>query len=256
MLKILKFIYSIWVVITFIFLTFPTILGYLLLKLVPYEKQIRGVYVLNRCLVFVWSTISGFRYKISGLQHIEKDQTYVVVINHVNAADMIATAYGLRVPAKPLVKKELLLIPGLGQLFGLSCLPIDRSSKKARHDSKVRLLEDLKRNISVLIFPEGTRNRSHQPLLPFYDGAFELAIEAQVPILPVVLTNIRKINRVGTLLVQPGTLEITHLTPIKTMGISLHQLEELKQKTYEAMQQFILRHDSFFNKQKTDNTSA
>jgi 1-acyl-sn-glycerol-3-phosphate acyltransferase len=254
--KILQFMFSIWVVLTFMLLTLPMLTGYLFLKFVPYRHQIKGVYIVNRTFLFIWSVLTGYRYKISGLENIDKDQTYVVVINHVNAADMIATAYGQRVPAKPLVKRELTLIPGLGQLFSLMCLPMDRSSKAARYNSKLKMLSDLKQGISVLIYPEGTRNRTKGPLIPFYDGAFELAIEAQVPILPVVLTNIRKINRVDTLLVQPGTLEITHLTPIKTTGLSSSAVESLKQQTYSVMEDFLLQNDSYFKTQTQDRKSA
>ena len=245
-MNILKFFYSIWTVVSFLLLTIPMMMGYLLLKLVPYRKQINGVYIINRSAIFIWSVLTGMRYKIRGLEHIDKNQTYVVVVNHVNAADMMATAYGQRVPAKPLVKKELTLIPGLGQLFSLMCLPVDRSSKEARYQSKVRMLNELKQGISVLIFPEGTRNRTTDPLIPFFDGAFELAIEAQVPVLPVVLTNIRKINRVDTLLVQPGTLEIAHLSPIKTTGLSIDQLQTLKEQTFNAMRTYLLQHDAYF----------
>jgi 1-acyl-sn-glycerol-3-phosphate acyltransferase len=246
MLKPLKFVYSIWTVVSFLLLTIPMMIGYLLLKLIPYQKQINGVYIINRTAIFIWSVVVGMRYKIRGLENIDKQQTYVVVINHINAADMMATAYGQRVNAKPLVKRELTLVPGLGQLFTLMCLPVDRSSKEARNASKVRMLNELKQGISVLIFPEGTRNRTKEPLLPFYDGAFELAIDAQVPILPVVLTNIHKINKVDTLLIQPGTMEITHLAPIKTTGLSIHQLDALKQQTSDVMKDYLLQHDAYF----------
>ena len=247
MLKVLKCIYSIFTVLSFLILTIPMVVGYLLLKLVPYKKQINGVYVINRTSIFIWSVMVGMRYRISGLEHIDKNQTYVVVVNHVNAIDMMAVAYGERVPAKPLVKKELTLIPGLGQLFTLMCLPVDRSSKEARNKSKVRMLSELKQGISVLIFPEGTRNRSKNPLMPFFDGAFELAIEAQVPIMPVVLTNIRKMNKVDTLLVQPGTMEITHLPPINTKGLKPEQIQVLKQEVCNKMTAYILANDSYFN---------
>ena len=125
MLKPLKFVYSIWTVVSFLLLTIPMMIGYLLLKLIPYQKQINGVYVINRTAIFIWSIMVGMRYKIRGLENIDKQQTYVVVINHINAADMMATAYGQRVNAKPLVKRELTLVPGLGQLFTLMCLPLD-----------------------------------------------------------------------------------------------------------------------------------
>lgn len=245
---ILKSIYSIWCVVIFLLLTIPMLIGYLFLKLfIPYQKQINGVYIINRAAIFIWSVLTGMRYKINGLEYLQKKHTYIVVVNHVNAADMMAVAYGQRVPAKPLVKKELTLIPGLGQLFSLMCLPFDRKDKVARYNSKVRMLQELKQGISVLIFPEGTRNRSNNPLLPFYDGAFELAIEAQVPILPVVLTNIRKLNEVDTLLIQPGVMELTHLAPIFPYKFTLSQLEQLKQQTFDAMQNYILKNDTYFN---------
>ncbi len=244
---ILRFFYSIWIVVSFLLLTLPMLIGYLFVKLLPYKSQIKGVYAVNRSFLFIWSVFSGLRYRINGLENIDKNQTYVVVVNHVNAADLIAVAYGQRVPAKPLVKKELTLIPGLGQLFSLACLPLDRSSKLARFESKQKMLADLKQGISVLIFPEGTRNRSNDPLLPFHDGAFEIAIDADVPVLPVVLTNIRKINRVDTLLVQPGILELTHLPPIKASNSSL-DVVSLKKVVFDNMKNYIESQDDFFNR--------
>lgn len=253
MLKILKFFYSVWTVVSFMLLTIPMMIGYILLKLIPYKYQINGVFIINRTALFIWSVLVGMRYKIRGLENIEKNQTYVAVVNHVNAADMMAVAYGMRVNAKPLIKKELTMIPFLGQMFVLMCLPVDRSSKEARHTSKVRMLNELKQGISVVIFPEGTRNRTEQPLIPFFDGAFELAIDAQVPIIPVVLTNIRKINRVDTLLVRPGTLEITHLKPISTTGFTQKDVGELKDIVYKKMEKYLLENDSYFIEKKLNS---
>lgn len=247
--KIILFFYSIWNVISFMTLTIPMMIGYVLLKLIPYRKQIIGVFVINRTALFIWSVLVGMRYKIRGIENVQKGQTYIVVVNHVNAADMMAVAYGMRVCAKPLIKKELTYIPALGQMFTLMCLPVDRSSKEARHASKVRMLNDLKQGISVVIFPEGTRNRTKDPLIPFFDGAFELAIDAQVPIMPVVLTNIRKINRVDTLLVRPGTLEITHLPAVATAGLTQDGLAELKDTVYKNMEKYLLENDSYFKDQ-------
>ena len=167
MLEVLKLIYSVWVILTFMIMAIPLWICYVFIKLIPYKKQINAVYIVNRTFVFLWSIVVGMRYKINGLQNINRNQTYVVVMNHQNMADMIACAFGLRNPSKPLIKKELLFIPILGQLFGLACLPMDRSSKTARRESKLRLLSDLKQGISVIIFPEGTRNRTANPLIPF-----------------------------------------------------------------------------------------
>jgi 1-acyl-sn-glycerol-3-phosphate acyltransferase len=246
MLKALKFLYSVWIVTWFFIITVPMLITFLFIKFLPYEKQIHGVYIVNRSYLFLWSIFSGFRYKIYGLEHIDRNKTYVVVGNHLNAADMIALAYGQRVPAKPLVKKELQHIPILGQIFALSCLPVDRSSKEGRKASKVRMLSDLKKGISILILPEGTRNRTPDPLKSFYNGAFELAIEAGVPILPVVMTNIRKINKVDTLLIQPGVIEVHHLPEVSTANLTLDDMETLKNKVHGIMWQFLLENDDNF----------
>ncbi len=245
-LKILRFFYSIWNVASFLILTIPMMFGYLLLKFVPYPKQIVGVYYINRFFIFIWSAFVGFRYKIKGLENIDKNQTYIVVANHVNASDLMAISYGLRVYAKPLIKKELTYVPGLGQLFSLMCIPVDRSSKEARHQSKMRMLDDLKKGISIFLFPEGTRNRTKQPLLPFYDGAFELSIESKLPILPVMLTNLRKINRVDTLLLQPGILEVTHLPPIYPKDYTLEKMEAYKNEVRNIMEKFLIENDTYF----------
>ena len=61
MLKPLKFVYSIWTVVSFLLLTIPMMIGYLLLKLIPYQKQINGVYVINRTAIFIWSVVVGMK---------------------------------------------------------------------------------------------------------------------------------------------------------------------------------------------------
>lgn len=248
MFHLLKYIYGIWLAITFVLTTFPMLICYLFLFLVPYRYQIVGVYYINRTFMYTWSFFVGLFYKIKGTENIDKKQTYIVVSNHVNTIDLASISTGLRVYAKPLVKKELTKIPGVGQLFSLMCLTVDRSSKESRHASMVKMLSDLKQGISIFIFPEGTRNRTNQPLLPFYDGAFELAIEAQVPILPAIQLNIRKLNPGNTWMFRPGVIELVHLPSIPTNGLTMDNLQELKAKVHAIMSDFILKNDEDFKK--------
>jgi len=246
MLKVLKYIYGIWLAVTFVLITFPMVICYLFMFLAPYRYQIVGVYFINRSFLFIWSIIVGLFYKIKGKENIEKNQTYIVVSNHINTIDLASISYGLRVYAKPLVKKELTKIPGVGQLFSLMCLTVDRSNKESRHASKVKMLSDLKKGISIFIFPEGTRNRTAQPLLPFFDGAFELAIEAQVPILPAIQLNTRKLNPNNTWMFRPGIIELVHLPSISTIGLTMDNMQELKAKVHKIMSDFIVNHDKDF----------
>lgn len=246
MLRILKYIYGVWLAVTFILTTFPMVICYLFMFLVPYKYQIVGVYFINRFFLFIWSVLVGLFYKIEGKENIDKNQTYIVVSNHVNTIDLTAISFGLRVYAKPLVKKELTKIPGVGQLFSLMCLTVDRSDKESRHASKVKMLSDLMKGISIFIFPEGTRNRTEKPLLPFYDGAFEIAIDAQVPILPVIQLNTRKLNQDNTWMFRPGIIEVVHLPSVPTAGLTMDNIQELKAKVHQIMSDFIVKHDKDF----------
>ena len=247
MFQLLKYIYGFWLACTFLLTTFAMLFCYLFLFLIPYRYQIIGVYYVNRIFIYTWSFFVGYFYNIKGNENIKKNLTFVVVSNHINIIDVISISVGLRVYAKPLVKKELIKIPGIGQLFSLMCLTVDRSNKESRHASMVKMLSDLKQGISIFIFPEGTRNRSNLPLLPFYDGAFELAIKAQVPILPVIQLNTRKLNPNNTLMFRPGIIELVHLPSIPTIGLTMDNLQELKAKVHAIMSEFILKNDENFN---------
>ena len=247
MLRFLYTLYSIWLAVSFFLMTPFMLFFFILCKIfVPYKHQIKVVYYINRTFFFFWSAFTAIRYKIKGIEYVDKKQTYICVLNHTNSADMIAAAYGGRVYAKPLIKRELTLIPFLGQIFKLSCIAVDRSSSEARKQSKENMLSDLNKGISMLIFPEGTRNRTGKPLKEFFDGAFDIAVSANLPVIPMVFTNIKKINPRHDLVFKPETLEVNHLEPIFPDGNDELAVQTLKEKTFKAMWNFLVMHDEGF----------
>ncbi len=243
----LRLPYSLYIVIAFFALLPAQILVYIFIKLLSsYPNQIRWVHKANRILFITWSSLSFFRYKIRGLEHIDPNQTYIVICNHNNNADIVASAYGIQVPSKPLVKKELLKIPLLGQLFAMASVPVDRGSDSGRKRSMDIMRSELKQDISLIIFPEGTRNRTPQPLKAFHNGAFALSIESGIPILPVVFPNVRYISKPESYLFRPWELDIHHLPPIHPDGYDSSSLEAYKQKCFNEMWNFIVDHDPHF----------
>jgi len=102
---------------------------------------------------------------------------------------------------RPLAKKELLKIPVFGWIASSAAVIVDRSSGESRKKSMDRLKNILSNGTSILLFAEGTQNRSKEPLQPFKDGAFRIAIDAQEPILPMVVVG------AGPLM-PPGTIRI------------------------------------------------
>jgi len=84
--------------------------------------------------------------------------------------------------------------------------------------------------------------------LPFFDGAFDIAAEANLPIMPIVFTNIKNINPQHDLVFQPETLEINHLPPIFPTGSDEQAIHLLKEETFKSMWNFLVEHDNNFKK--------
>lgn len=246
-MDIFRLLYSMYALALFFAMLPPFVIIYLIIKLLASKKrQIWWVHKSNRILFIAWSALSGFRYRIKGVENIDKNQTYICICNHNNIADIPASAYAIQVPAKPLVKKELLSIPLLGQLFAMASVPVDRASDKGRKQSLEIMRQELAQGVSLIIFPEGTRNRTDQPLKEFYDGAFSLSIETGTPILPIVFTNIRGISKPSSLLIRPWTIEATHLPPVWPNDFNKEQVKEYKQLIFNQMWNFLIENDEMF----------
>lgn len=98
----------------------------------------------------------------------------------------------------------------------------------------------LRRGISVLIFPEGTQNRTDKPLQPFFDGAFRIAIETQQPILPMVILGAGTLMPPRKGVIYPGAIKIIILEEIPTAGLLQKDLGDLKEKVMKRMMDVIV----------------
>ncbi|MDX2285393.1 MAG: lysophospholipid acyltransferase family protein [Bacteroidia bacterium] len=247
-MKLIRALYSIYALGLFFLTCIPTILVYVIIYPLPEVPRMRFIYVYNRIWLATWGALCGIFIRVRGTAKKDPRQTYVILSNHCNLFDIIMTGSCIQHPFKPLIKKELLKVPLLGQLLAMTSLPIDRSSHESRAAGFQRMLAEIRRGMSILIFPEGTRNRTDKPLKEFYDGAFRLAVEAQVPILPVVLLDIRQLQPVGTFWVSPGSVSLNFLDPIPTAGKTEADVEALKQQAFHVMEAYLLAHDRSFSR--------
>lgn len=142
---------------------------------------------------------------------------------------------------RPLAKKELLKIPVFGWIAKAATIIVDRSSPESRKKSIDRLKQFLKQGISILIFAEGTQNRSKELLQPFHDGAFRIAIDTQRPILPLVVIGAGKLMPPSTINLRPGKIRIYVGDEISTEGLTGTEVQALKEKTFKAMEDLIKR---------------
>ena len=200
----------------------------------------------------VWGEIVGIRFRRAKTNKgkLEKNQSYVVVANHISFLDIHAIAIGMPVGFLALSKVENKKLPIFGPLIRPGIITVDRSSPDSRETSLKAMRKVIERGISILVFPEGSRNKKlDQPLRDkFYDGAFRIAIEQQIPIAPMVITGNRRCMPPGILLFKPGTVGIHLLDPIPTTGLDIEDLDQIKQQVYDLMAEKLREEDPWLKK--------
>ncbi len=188
-----------------------------------------------KCWAWAFSLFT-FLWFSSGGKKIDTSRAYIYVGNHSSFLDAVAIVICIPQAFSPLGKIEMLKIPVFGWIYKRLVVVIDRSSRESRDHSVAELRKDLADGQSILIFPEGTMNKSDQPLNAFYDGAFRLAIETQTPVLPFAILNSRAhLPRTDPLLLNPGLIKTAFGEAIEVKGLVAEDLEELKQKTFKAI---------------------
>ncbi len=189
---------------------------------------------------WIFSKLTFIRYEFHGQENFKKDKAYIYVSNHTSFLDLPGIRMIIPGEFKPMAKKELLKIPLFGWIARGATVIVDRSSVDSKKKSLDKLKEALLHGISILLFAEGTQNRTKEILQPFKDGAFRLAIDTQQPILPMVVIGAGKLMPPGTINLRPGIIKIYvgHEIPIE--GLTNVDLASLKQKTFDVMKEMIL----------------
>jgi 1-acyl-sn-glycerol-3-phosphate acyltransferase len=190
----------------------------------------------------IWMTIFlyaiGSPLRIYGRQHHAKDKNYVVVCNHSSLMDVPAMTPFFPGPNKTIAKKSMARIPLFGTIYKRGSVLVDRGSdasrRKSFEDMKKVLLEE---GIDMVIYPEGTRNRTGKPLKDFYDGAFRLAADCKKDIIPVVMFHTAKVLQPGKpFFLWPHPIEMHLLPPVTIEGKTQ---VELKNEVWQKMWDFI-----------------
>lgn len=167
-----------------------------------------------------WLLLSGVRVKVKGLELLDPKQTYVFVSNHRSYLDTAAMFIytGRRIGL--LAKKELLKVPVLGVGMGfVNVMAIDRTNRESAIRTTEAAAQRIKSGVSFAVFVEGTRAKPGE-LLPFKKGAFYMARQAGVPVVPVAIRNSDVLMGKGTGEARSGELEMIFMKPIDTVGLT------------------------------------
>ncbi len=167
-----------------------------------------------------WLRLSGIKVRVKGTELLDPKQTYVFIANHRSYLDT-ATLFihtGRRIGA--LAKKELLKVPILGYGMGfVNVMAIDRSNRERALETTGAATERIRSGVSFGVFAEGTRAKPGE-LLPFKKGAFYMAVDAGVPVVPVAIKNTDILMGKGTGQSKSGTIEMVILPPVPTQGLA------------------------------------
>ena len=127
-------------------------------------------------------------------------------------------------------------VPLFGFIYSYAAVKVDRSDIGKRAKSILNLKSILNKGISIIVFPEGTFNLTHNPLKGFYDGAFRVAIDTQTPLNPVLFLNAYdRLSYQSIFSLTPGKSRSVFLDEIPVEGLTQENVSDLKQKVYDLM---------------------
>ena len=193
----------------------------------PFDRARRAAGRLFHAAAVLAGSVNPFwRFRIEGAEGVDSRRPHVFVANHSSFTDIFAV---IRLPweMKWLAKKSLFSIPLLGWLLrAAGDVPIRRADKESRRQATARLRNHLDRGVSVILFPEGTRSEDGA-LGEFRDGAFRLAIDAGVDVVPLAIAGAGESLPKGSFVFRPSSAAVRVLPPIPTTGMSPDAAREL-----------------------------
>jgi 1-acyl-sn-glycerol-3-phosphate acyltransferase len=208
-----------WAAVFVIVIVWVPLLALIFAATVPFDpgRYIVGRWFRHAAVVFV-AINPLWQFRASGVRIRDPRRPYVVVANHESYADIFLLSH-LPWEMKWLSKAQIMRLPLMGWLMRMAGdIPVRRGDSRSRAEALDDIRDRLAKNVSVIILPEGTRSPTAD-LLPFRDGAFRVAIELGLPILPIAVAGTRDAMAKGSFRFNRATAEARVLEPIETAGL-------------------------------------
>ena len=178
----------------------------------------------------------GFYYTVEKSQELDPNKSYMIVANHTSMADIMLMLAVIKNPFVFVGKKELSKIPLFGFFYKRTCILVDRNCSKSKRDVFDSAQKRLSRGLSVCIFPEGgVPNDESIVLDTFKDGAFRLAIEHQIPIVPITFADNKKRFSYTFFSGSPGIMRVKIHALVNTLGKTSDNRKEIREGVREII---------------------
>ena len=245
--KILQLTYCLYALIVFTILTITAALALLFLLPFGKSKLSKRVYKVCRYWAKTWYLFIGIRHKEIYEAPHEFNKPHIFVANHNSYMDIPPIVQLTHQPIRPLGKFESSKIPIFGWVYKAAVIMVDRSSPEKRAKSLRNLKAALHKHNSIFIFPEGTFSMtSEKPLKSFFNGAFKLAIEMQVPIQPILMIDaVDRMHFNSVFSLNPGPNRVVYLETFDVTNYNLNDIEKLKNEVYERMDEGLRKYRKY-----------
>jgi 1-acyl-sn-glycerol-3-phosphate acyltransferase len=228
-------IWALWVILIFVVTMLIILIPFLLFSYFkPDPLKTRRWTSLARIWMGVFLPLAGCPLRVRGREKFAPGQTYIVTCNHNALIDVPVSYPAIPGGNKTLAKVEMAKIPIFGLFYRTGSVLVDRKSETSRRDSINKMRDALEMGLHMCLYPEGTRNKTAEPLKTFHDGTFRLALVTGHPIIPAIIFNTRKIMPPNqTFYVRPCRLHIHFLDPV--VPLPGETIESLKQRVFDLM---------------------
>ncbi len=213
----------------------------ILMILTSHEKYYPVFFKLARWWAKVILFAMGFKVKVTGNQLIEKGKSYMFAANHTSMIDVFVMLAVVKNPFVFVGKQELVKLPIFGFFYKRTCILVDRANPTSRKDVYLSAQRKLKRGFSICIFPEGLVPSDESIVLSeFKNGVFSLAIEHQIPIVPMIFYDCKERFSYTINSGSPGVLRVKILDIIETKDLTLQDKDILRNQAFSIMEQELM----------------
>ncbi|MGH7566496.1 MAG: lysophospholipid acyltransferase family protein [Gemmatimonadota bacterium] len=190
-------------------------------------------------MAYMWAILNASNVKLTadGLEHVERGKSYIVMANHRSMYDIPVLHYllGRGRDLRWIGKQEVQKVPVFGWAYRVSRhVAIDRQNRRAAIEALRRAAQESRAGVTFVIMPEGTRGMGKE-LLPFKKGGFHLALDTELPILPVAIAGSEKLMRKGSWYILPGSIHVSVRPVVETRDLERGDIEGLLERVRSAI---------------------
>ena len=238
--NILGRVFALWALIVFVITLLIILPSVWAISSQPEPKRTISLFKIFIVWMKIFFVLSGVRRIFKGKEHFKQGENYIVVCNHRSFMDVPLSSPGIPGANKTIAKADMAKIPLFSLIYKSGSVLVDRKSDQSRKASYGKMKEVLAMGLHMCLYPEGTRNKTNEPLQRFHDGAFRLAIETKKQIVPAVIfyTSI-VLPRNKTFYFWPHKVEMHFLEPLKVEGRTVNDLRE---ESFEKMKNYYVAH--------------